>query len=45
MGAFGSAQIADLVGILDKLGGIIDLKNIALHRDDGFISTYKSNGL
>ena len=46
MGAYDSAQVADLVGIyiLDTLSRIVDIKQIGLYRDDGLIYIPDSNG-
>ena len=47
MGAYDSAQVADLMGIyiLDTLGRIFNLKQVGFYRDDGIIYTRDSNGL
>lgn len=46
MGAFNSAQIADVVGIyiLDTLSRIVNLNQVGLYRDDGLIFVPSSNG-
>ena len=46
MGAYDSAQVADLVGIyiLDTLGRIVNLQQVGLYRDDGIIYIPDSNG-
>ena len=46
MGAYNSAQVADLVGIyiLDMLGSIVNLEQVGLYRDDGIIYISESNG-
>ena len=46
MGAYGSAQVADLIGtyILDTLGRIINLEPVGLYQDDGIIFIPDSNG-
>lgn len=46
MGAYDSAQLADLVGMYIPyiLSRIIDLKQMGLYRDDGFIFISNSNG-
>ena len=46
MGAYDSAQVADLEGIyiLDTLGRIVNLKQVGLCRVDGFIYIPESNG-
>ena len=46
MGAYVSAQVADLVGIyiLDTLGRIVNLEQVGLYRDDGIIYIPDSNG-
>ena len=46
MGAYDSAQVADLVAIytLDTLGGIVNLEQVGLHHDDGIIYIQDSNG-
>ena len=39
MGAYESAQVVELVGsyILDTLGGVINLEQVGIYRDDGVI--------
>ena len=46
MGAYVSAQVADLIGIyiLDTLGGIVHLEQMGLNRYDGIIFILDSNG-
>ena len=46
MGAYDSAQVADLVGIyiIDTLGRIVNLEQVGLYRDDGIIYIPESNG-
>ena len=46
MGAYDSAQVADLVGIyiLDTLGRIVNSQQVGLYRDDGIIYIPDSNG-
>ena len=46
MGAYDSAQVADLVGIyiLDMLGRIVNLEQVGLYRDDRIIYIPESNG-
>ena len=46
MGAYDSAQVADLAGIyiLDTLGRIVNLEQVGLYRDDGIIYIPDSNG-
>ena len=46
MGAYDSAQIADLVDIyiIDTLGTIIDKEQIGIYKDDGLIHITNSNG-
>ena len=46
MGAYDSAQVADLVGvyILDTQGHIVNLEQKGLYRDDGIIFVPDSNG-
>ena len=46
MGAYDSAQVADLVGIyiLDTLGRIVNSQQVGLRRDDGIIYIPDSNG-
>ena len=46
MGAYNSAQVADLVGIyiLDTLGRIVNSQQVGLYRDDGIIYIPDSNG-
>ena len=46
MGAYDSAQVADLIGIyiLDTLGRIINLEQVGLYRDDGIIFIPDNNG-
>ena len=45
MGAYDSAQVADLVGIdvLDMLGRIVNLEQVGLYQDDGIIFIPDSN--
>ena len=47
MGAYDSAQVADLIGIyiLDTLGCIVNLEQVRLYRNDGIIFILNSNGL
>ena len=46
MGAYDSAQVADLVGIyiLDTLGRVVNSQQVGLYRDDGIIYIPDSNG-
>ena len=46
MGAYDSAQVADLVGIYirDTLGRIVNLKQVGLYGDDGIFYIPESNG-
>ena len=46
VGAYDSAQVADLIGIsiLDTLGRIFNLEQVGLYRDDGNIFILDSNG-
>ena len=44
LGSFDSAQIANLVGILNTISEILNLNQIGLYKDDGLIYIPNSNG-